>query len=95
MKWSYKVKTVNLSQSPELYQAQKIKNNVIITLYDNIQDVSDEESQKFTADMYQLKLPYRNGLLSSDNYESMLDYAKRLHSPSTVTEERQARDVLL
>ena len=89
------MKTVNLSQSPKLYQAQKIKNNVIITLYDNIQDVSDEESQKFTADMYQLKLPYRNRLLSSDNYESMLDYAKRLHSPSTVTEERQARDVLL
>lgn len=89
------MKTVNLSQSPELYQAQKIKNNVIITLYDNIQDVSDEESQKFIADMYQLKLPYRNGLIFSDNYESMLDYAKRLHSPSTVAEERQARDVLL
>lgn len=89
------MKTVNLSQVPELYQAQRIKTNVIITLYDNIQDVSDEESQKFVADMYQLKLPYREGLLSVDNHEHMLEFAKRLTNPTTDGEIRQARDVLL
>lgn len=89
------MKTVNLSQVPELYTAQRIKQSVIITLYDNIQDVSDEESQKFVADMYQLKLPYREGLLSVENYEHVLEFAKRLTNPTTDGEIRQARDVLL
>lgn len=89
------MKQVNLSQVPELYTAQRIKQSVIITLYDNIQDVSDEESQKFVADMYQLKLPYREGLLLVENYEHMLEFAKRLTNPTTDGEARQARDVLL
>lgn len=89
------MKTVNLSQVPELYTAQRIKQSVIITLYDNIVDTSDEESQKFVADMYQLKLPYREGLLSVENYEHMLEFAKRLTNPTTDGEIRQARDVLL
>lgn len=89
------MKQVNLSQVPELYTAQRIKTDVIITLYDNIQDVSDEESQKFVADMYQLKLPYRVGLLTPDNYGHMLDFAKRLENPSTDAEFRQARDVVV
>lgn len=89
------MKQVNLSQVPELYTAQRIKQSVIITLYDNIIDTSDEESQKFVADMYQLKLPYREGLLLVDNYEHMLEFAKRLTNPTTDGESRQARDVLL
>jgi hypothetical protein len=89
------VQTVNLSQVPELYKAQRNGVNLIITLYENVIDMSDEENQKFTADMYQIKMPYRKGLLSDDNYEKMLDFAKRLHNPSNATEERQARDVLV
>ena len=89
------MKTVNLSQSPELYQAQRNGTNFIITLYENVIDMSDEENQKFTADMYQIKMPYRKGLLSSDNYDSLLAFAKRLHNPSNATEERQARDILV
>lgn len=89
------MKTVNLSQSPELYQAQRVKQEVIITLYDNVKDVSTEENVQFEADMYQIKMPYRKGLLSSNNYDSLLAFAKRLHNPSNTTEERQARDILI
>ena len=89
------MKTVNLSQSPELYKAQRNGTNLIITLYENVIDMSDEESQKFSADMYQIKMPYRKGLLSDDNYDKMLDFAKKLHNPSNPIEERQARDILV
>ena len=89
------MKTVNLSQVPELYTAQRIKTDVIITLYDNITDVSDDEQQKYTADMYQLRLPFRAGLLGAENYEHMLEYAKKFEHPSGVREERQARDILI
>ena len=58
------MKTVNLSQLPSLYQAQRVKEEVIITLYDNVKDVSTEGKCAVEADMYQLKLPYRKGLLS-------------------------------
>jgi SNF2 family DNA or RNA helicase len=91
------VKTVNLSQQPESYTAQRIKTDVIITLYDNIVENKidgDEPRIEYTADMYQLKLQYRSGILSADNYEAMLDFAKRLHNPQTDADIRQARDVL-
>ena len=89
------MKTVNLSQLPSLYQAQRVKEEVIITLYDNVKDISTEENVQFEADMYQLRLPYRKGLLSSDSYDVMLAFAKRLSNPSNSVEERQARDVLV
>jgi len=91
------MKQVNLSQQPELYTAQRIKTDVIITLYDNIveQTIDGEEPRiGYTADMYQLKLQYRSGILSADNYGAMLEFAKRLHNPQTDAETRQARDVL-
>lgn len=89
------MKIVNLSQLPSLYQAQRVKEEVVITLYDNVKDVSTEENVQFEADMYQLRLPYRKGLLSSDSYDAMLAFAKRLSNPSNAVEERQARDVLV
>lgn len=89
------MKTVRLSQLPSLYQAQKYREEIIITLYDNVKDMSTEEDTILEVDMYQIKLPYRAGLLSEDNYEHMLEYAKRLDAPSDTIEERQARDVLL
>ena len=91
------MKTVNLSQLPELYTAQKIKTDVIITLYDNIVEhviEGEEPRTEYTADMYQLKMQYRSGLLDADNYNAMLEFAKRLHSPQNDAEARQARDVL-
>lgn len=90
------MKTVNLSQVPELYTAQRIKTNVIITLYDNIVELPPtDDGTPMQADIYQLKLPYREGLLSVENYEHMLEFAKRLTDPTTDGEARQARDVLL
>ena len=59
-----------------------------------MKDVSTEENVQ-PGDMYQLKLPYRKGLLSSDSYDVMLAFAKRLSNPSNAVEERQARDVLV
>jgi len=91
------MKQVNLSQLPELYVAQKIKADVIITLYDNIiENIIDSEEPRteYTADMYQLKMQYRSGLLDAGNYDAMLAFAKRLHSPQNDAEARQARDVL-
>lgn len=89
------MKTVRLSQLPSLYQAQKYREEIIITLYDNVKDMSTEEDTILESDMYQIKLPYREGLLSEDNYEHMLEFAKRLTNPTTDGEIRQARDVLL
>ena len=89
------MKTVNLSQVPELYTAQRVGNDVIITLYDNIIELDGGEEPVFQGTIYQLKLPYRKGLLSIDSYEQMLVFAKKLTNPSSVREERQARDILL
>ncbi len=92
------MKTVKLSTSPELYNAQRVKDQVIITLYDNVQEIlpeSEEDALQYQADMYQLRLPWRNGIEDPSNYDVMLARAKELEDPHTVPDQRIARDIVV
>ncbi len=92
------MKTVKLSQAPELYSAKRIKDDVIITIYDNIQEIppeSEEDALQYQADMYQLRLPWRNGIEDPSNYDVMIARVKELGDPQEVSDQRIARDIVL
>ena len=92
------MKTVKLSYVPDLYTAQRAKDDVIVTLYDNLQEVppeSEEGEMQYQADMRQLKLRWRDGIEDPSNYEVMLARAKELEDPQSVADHRIARDIVL
>jgi hypothetical protein len=78
------------SQKPE-HKAQIVGNQAIISLFDNITEEQTEDGLQYEADMYQMKLPYRE----TYDFESLLAQAKRLQHPQTVSDKRLARDVLI
>lgn len=91
------MKTVNLSRVPEvLHSITKIRNEAIITLYDNVQELQPDEegNPNFSADMYRIKVPWREGLVNID-YSVWLVRAKELEIASSDTDKRIARDTLM
>lgn len=91
------MKTVNLSRVPEvLHSITKIRNEAIVTLYDNVQELQPDEegNPNFSADMYRIKVPWREGLESID-YSVWLVRAKELETAASDADKRIARDTLM
>ena len=100
------MKIVNLSQLPKNnLMITRVKDCVIITLYDNIVELErDEEINysaemerdeeiNYSAEMYQLKTAWRDNRVI--DYDEWLAIAKRLENPITVQDQRLARDMLV
>lgn len=70
----------------------------VITILDNVTEIpaaTEEDVVSYEADMYQLMLPWREGIDDAANYELFLARAKELEDPQTVADERIARDIVL
>jgi hypothetical protein len=92
------VKTVDLSQMPQLYNVQRVGDHqAIITLYDNVveQQTEEDEGLKFTADKYQARVIWRDGLDDPALYDEWLARLKELEDPQEVKDKRIAREILL
>ena len=88
------MKTVQLSQVPDgNFTITKMRDRAIITLYDNVQEIPDKEELTYTADQYQLKTVWREGL--KIDYKEWLNLAKKLENPQTDAEKRMARDMAM
>jgi len=88
------VKIVQLSQVPENnLMITRVKDCVIITLYDNIVELERDEEINYSAEMYQLKTAWRDNRVIE--YDEWLAIAKRLENPITVQDQRLARDMLV
>jgi len=88
------VKIVQLSQVPENnLMITRVKDCVIITLYDNIVELERDEEINYSAEMYQLKTAWRDNRVI--DYDEWLALAKRLENPITVQDQRLARDMLV
>ena len=91
------MKIVKLSSEPALFNAQRVKDEVIITLYDNVVEIppdNEEDEMQYQADMRQLKLRWRDGIEDPSNYELMLARAKELDNPQSDGDRRVARDIV-
>jgi len=91
------VKIVQLSQVPEgLYSITRIGNMAIITMYDNVQIQTKPEGEdlSYSADQYQIKIPWRAGLENLD-FNTWLTRAKELEYPGTIVDKRVARDIII
>lgn len=89
------MKTVQLSQVPEaFFNITRIGEMAIITMYDNVKTQTEGEELSYSADQYQIKVPWRDGLENLD-FNTWLTRVKELESPSTTVERRVARDVLI
>ena len=88
------MKIVNLSQLPKNnLMITRVKDCVIITLYDNIVELERDEEINYSAEMYQLKTAWRDNRVI--DYDEWLALAKRLENPITVQDQRLARDMLV
>ena len=88
------MKIVNLSQLPKNnLMITRVKDCVIITLYDNIVELERDEEINYSAEMYQLKTAWRDNRVI--DYDEWLAIAKRLENPITVQAQRLARDMLV
>jgi len=88
------VKIVNLSPLPKNnLMITRVKDCVIITLYDNIVELERDEEINYSAEMYQLKTAWRDNRVI--DYDEWLAIAKRLENPITVQDQRLARDMLV
>ena len=88
------MKIVQLSQVPENnLMITRVKDCVIITLYDNIVELERDGEINYSAEMYQRKTAWRdNRLIDYDEWPAI---AKRLENPITVQDQRLARDMLV
>lgn len=91
------MKVVQLSQVPDgLFTITRIVNMAIITMYDNVQAQTKLEGEdlSYSADQYQIKIPWRDGLENLD-LNTWLTRAKELEIASTIIDKRVARDIVI
>ena len=83
----------------DLFSVVRTRNDMaIITLLDNVEEVlptNEDEQISYLADMYQLRLPWREGIDDPDQYAEFLARAKELEDPQTDADRRIARDILI
>lgn len=89
---------------PKLFNVDKVGENAVISLFDNVREVETQEDEVgfiFEYDYYAVEVPYREGLdLDVEyNYEKWLGFAKSKDNilPKLDAEERlqMAEDTIL
>jgi len=92
------VRIVHLSSVPQaLHRIDQVAGGMaIVTLFDNVQEGTTDEdgNMDYLAAMYQIRLPYHEGLKGMD-YSKWLARVKELEVASSTADKRIARDTLL
>ena len=92
------MKHVKLSQVEQYSVVRTKQDMAIITLMDNVTEIpsaTEEDQVSYEADMYQLMLPWREGIGDPANHAAYLARAKDLEDPQTDGDKRIARDIVL
>jgi hypothetical protein len=92
------VKHVQLSQVDEFSVVVRKDGMAVITILDNvieIQPTTEGDQVSYEADMYQLLLPWHEGIGDPANHAAYLARAKELEDPQTDGDKRIARDIVL
>lgn len=84
---------------PEKYSIDIREDKAIITLFDNIQEVTENEETKYIYDVFEIKIQNREDLeqkLEDEGYyDSLLELAKEEYGQKLADEIRKIRDELL
>lgn len=93
------MKTESNIRPEKNYSIDIRKDKAIITFFDNIQEVTENEEVKYTYDIYEIKVQNKecleNKLQDEDYYNRMLEIAKLKHGQNFADEIRKIRDELL
>jgi len=92
------VKHVKLSQVEAFSVVKRKDGMAVITILDNVVEIpptTEEDQASYEADMYQLMLPWRDGIEDPANHAAFLARAKELEDPQTDADKRIARDIVL
>ncbi len=83
----------------ENYNIDIREDKAIITFFDNIQEITENEETKYTYDTYEIKIQNREDLKekmeNAEYYNSLLELAKEEYGQKLADEVRKIRDELL
>lgn len=83
----------------ENYNIDIREDKAIITFFDNIQEITEDEETKYTYDVYEIKIQNRENLeeklKDAEYYNSLLELAKEEYGQKLADEVRKIRDELL
>ena len=81
------------------YNIDVREDKAIITFFDNIQEVTEDEETKYTYDTYEIRIQNREDLKEkmedTEYYNSLLELAKEEYGQTLADEVRKIRDELL
>ena len=81
------------------YNIDVSEEKAIITFFDNIQEVTEDEETKYTYDTYEIRIQNREDLKEkmedTEYYNSLLELAKEEYGQKLADEVRKIRDELL
>ena len=81
------------------YNIDVREDKAIITFFDNIQEVTEDEETKYTYDTYEIRIQNREYLKEkmedTEYYNSLLELAKEEYGQKLADEVRKIRDELL
>ncbi len=81
------------------YNIDVREDKAIITFFDNIQEVTEDEETKYTYDTYEIRIQNREDLKEkmedTEYYNSLLELAKEEYGQKLADEVRKIRDELL